>query len=457
MKEQDIYKLRNGKHQKGYRINEIVPFSYPFIEMRLSCLVSKVPEKDLQNLYHHIIEAILIGNTKMEDLFIFLGINKRDEFIIKELFFLRDKGLLDYIDNQWYVSQLGKEYLEDKSLISTEEREEFSFAVDLVSGDLVSKGKVGRLFPNALEKRIEDCSYMWLADKDSLTSVKSFLEKRHSELSKVYKEENQGSYLIDYIEDSLWRSRSAMYKELWLVEYIPSNQSDASVLPYLEVLNEDGSVNRSLSDSFNRNYGLYIDLLGDEERKLAIHLPDIEELKEEDPITAANEATPGRIERLGVWETKNAFIKAIRDTKYKLLIESPWLSRATKEYLPAFEDLLKRGASLIIIYGNNSTTKSDYEDTILKELERYKSKYPKLSLYYLPVFLRTKGIYDIHGTHRKLLLKDNDYFIDASYNFLSFGKHEGQTVGNEISRLFRFGVEDEWKAINEEYKLGLLL
>ena len=50
MTEQDIYKLRNGKQQKGYRINEIVPFSYPFIEMRLSCLVSKVPENRRKHL-----------------------------------------------------------------------------------------------------------------------------------------------------------------------------------------------------------------------------------------------------------------------------------------------------------------------------------------------------------------------------------------------------------------------
>ena len=242
MTEQDIYKLRNGKQQKGYRINEIVPFSYPFLEMRLSCLVSKVPEKDLQNLYHHIIEAILVGNSRMEDLFSFLGINKRDEFITKELFYLRDKGLLDYIEDKWVVSQLGEEYLKDESLISTEEREDFNFVVDLVSGELASKEDTGRLYPNALDRHINDGGFMWLAGKDSLLSVLSFLDKRHSDLSNLYKEEHPGSYLIDYTEDSLWRSRCAQYKELWLVEYIPANQSDSSILPYLEILNEDADL-----------------------------------------------------------------------------------------------------------------------------------------------------------------------------------------------------------------------
>ena len=461
MTEQDIYKLRNGKQQKGYRINEIVPFSYPFLEMRLSCLVSKVPEKDLQNLYHHIIEAILVGNSRMEDLFSFLGINKRDEFITKELFYLRDKGLLDYIDDQWVVSQLGEEYLEDESLISTEEREDFSFVVDLVSGELASNEDTGRLYPNALDRYINDGGFMWLADKDSLLSVLSFLDKRHSDLSNLYKEEHPGSYLIDYTEDSLWRSRCAQYKELWLVEYIPANQSDSSTLPYLEILNEDGRVNKKLSAAFNKNYGLYIDLLGDEDRKLIKQLAEIEiiheAIEEEETAVSPKEDSPVRIERLGVWETKNAFIKAIKETKYRLLIESPWLSRATLEYLPAFEALLKRGASLIIIYGNNSPTKSDYEDVVINKVERLRSQYPKLYLYYLPKHLPRRGIYGINGTHRKFLIKDNDYYIDGSFNFLSFGRQEGMSVGNERSRLISIDVESEWKTINDEYKLGLEL
>ena len=131
MTEQDIYKLRNGKQQKGYRINEIVPFSYPFLEMRLSCLVSKVPEKDLQNLYHHIIEAILVGNSRMEDLFCFLGINKRDEFITKELFYLRDKGLLDYIEDKWVVSLDGSD-LPDEEILRAIRFQEQYFEGELV-------------------------------------------------------------------------------------------------------------------------------------------------------------------------------------------------------------------------------------------------------------------------------------------------------------------------------------
>ena len=91
----------------------------------------------------------------------------------------------------------------------------------------------------------------------------------------------------------------------------------------------------------------------------------------------------------------------------------------------------------------------------MKKVERLRSQFPKLYLYYLPQHLPRHGIYGINGTHRKFLIKDNDYYIDGSFNFLSFGRQEGMSVGNERSRLISFDVESEWKTINDEYKLGL--
>jgi hypothetical protein len=42
---------------------------------------------------------------------------------------------------------------------------------------------------------------------------------------------------------------------------------------------------------------------------------------------------------------------------------------------------------------------------------------------------------NLTGTHRKLVIKDNDYYIQGSFNFLSFGKNERQQVANEESLL----------------------
>lgn len=66
-----------------------------------------------------------------------------------------------------------------------------------------------------------------------------------------------------------------------------------------------------------------------------------------------------------------------------------------------------------------------------------------LKLIHLPShFLKTKT--KLTGTHRKLVIKDNDYFITGSFNFLSFGKNENQQVANEESTIISKDIQKKW-------------
>jgi len=57
------------------------------------------------------------------------------------------------------------------------------------------------------------------------------------------------------------------------------------------------------------------------------------------------------------------------------------------------------------------------------------------------------------GTHRKLIIKDNDYFIQGSFNFLSFNKEKGQKIANEESILIPKNVQKKWESVFEEYEI----
>jgi hypothetical protein len=54
-----------------------------------------------------------------------------------------------------------------------------------------------------------------------------------------------------------------------------------------------------------------------------------------------------------------------------------------------------------------------------------------------------------------LLIKDNDYYISGSFNFLSFAKQEGQQVANEESHLVTFDVNKKWEKVIKEYNLQI--
>ena len=50
-----------------------------------------------------------------------------------------------------------------------------------------------------------------------------------------------------------------------------------------------------------------------------------------------------------------------------------------------------------------------------------------------------------------MIIKDNDYYIQGSFNFLSFNKEKGQKIANEESILVPNNAELKWKKTLKEY------
>ena len=97
--------------------------------------------------------------------------------------------------------------------------------------------------------------------------------------------------------------------------------------------------------------------------------------------------------------------------------------------------------------------KDEHDVQTLKEVEELQQQYKDhFKLIHLPThFSKIKS--NLTGTHRKIVIKDNDYYIQGSYNFLSFGKNEKQRVANEESLLISKNVKQKWEHIFKEYSL----
>lgn len=157
-------------------------------------------------------------------------------------------------------------------------------------------------------------------------------------------------------------------------------------------------------------------------------------------------------ETLSVWETQAKFEEALKTVKNKILIESPWIKKATLNYIQSIENALGKGIAVIILYGIESNDEHHF-GTIekLRSLQRKFSK--NFHLIHLPTHFQSKNNYQMTGTHRKLVIKDEDYYIQGSFNFLSFNKKEGQKIANEESILISNKVSDKWKIVIKEYEL----
>ena len=440
MTEIEVYKKLAGQAPNGYRINELIKISYPVRKVRINALVNKAPDDDLVKVYNILLRSIDLGFDKKETLFDFLGLQQTDEFILRELFRLRERGLLDLVSERWFVTEEGKRFVKDNSILRIEETEEYEFLIDGVSGSFFSSQDIV-----CIKEKDKELKYF---DRIIDLPIKSpnLLKDKFQELSGVYKQDSQGkAYLIDYDEDNVLFDDNALWINYWFVEYIHKERE-----PYIEIRSTGESLSKNvvLSQKCNNEYWLYVQKFTDSDRKEET----ITEIIDEQNAQVKNVPFPTNlpiIEDLTIWQTKQKFIESLQNVKEQILIESPWIKRATLEYLPYFRDILEHKKKLIILYGIDEN--AEHDSKTLKEIEKLQRDY-YANFILIELSEHLKGS-KFTGSHRKLLIKDNDYYISGSFNFLSFGKQEGQQVANEESQLVAFDVKKKWEKVIKEYNL----
>ncbi|MCB9044126.1 MAG: hypothetical protein H6554_10230 [Chitinophagales bacterium] len=436
MTEEEAYKQLKDKAPTGYRLNELIQFSYPVRKIRLHVLVNKQPDGSLVKVYNVLLRAIQAGFSSQDKLFTFLGLGQTDEFVLRELFTLREKGLVDLVSEKWIVTEEGEKFIQDEKILRIEEKEEFEFLIDGISGEIMS----------ARQNRTEKKLLKSLAPEVKLSNRNpELIEGKFQQLADTYKQDNENkAYLISYTSDDI-KYDSNDWCNFWLIEYIPDRKSNEE--PKLEVRNfETLKEIKSLTSKFNSEYRHYIYSLSSSERT---EFEEITIIHEEPKVQSQTDD----LSTLTIWETKQKFIEALNNVKEKILIESPWIKRATQEYIPLFEKLLKDKKQLTILYGISEKDEHDIY-TLRKVEELQKQHKDKFKLIHLPTHFA-----EIHsrltGTHRKLVIKDNEYYIHGSFNFLSFGKNERQQVANEESLLISKDVSKKWEQVAKEYSLKL--
>jgi hypothetical protein len=435
MTEEEAYKQLKDKSPTGYRLNELIQFSYPVRKIRLDVLVNKQPDGSLVKVYNVLLRAIHAGFSSQDKLFAFLGLGQTDEFVLRELFALREKGLVDLVSEKWIVTEEGEKFIQDEKILRVEEKEEFEFLIDGISGDIMS-AKEYRSERNKLIKYLE-------AEVKFTTKSPEIIEGKFQSLADTYKHDNENkSYLISYASDDIKNDYSE-WCNFWLIEYIPDRKSDHE--PKLEVRNfETLKEIKSLTSKFNSEYRHYIYSLSSSERTA---FEEITEIIKQPKIQIQTED----LSTLTIWETKQKFIEALKNVKEKILIESPWIKRATQEYIPLFEKLLKDKKQLTILYGISE--KDEHDIYTLKKVKELQKQYKEtFKLIHLPTHF-AEFYSKLTGTHRKLVIKDNEYYIQGSFNFLSFGKNESQQVANEESLLISKNVAKKWQQVYKEYLL----
>jgi len=151
------------------------------------------------------------------------------------------------------------------------------------------------------------------------------------------------------------------------------------------------------------------------------------ERAESDLAAAAQHSAIQEVRPIEVYEHADILRRAIDEANDRLLIISPWIraSVVTEEFLGRLEALLKRRVKLTIGYGLGETDpdepRRDHEAK--QALEALAARYEN--------FLMKR----LGDTHAKVLIKDRDFFVISSFNWLSFKGDRKRTFREELGTL----------------------
>lgn len=440
MKREEIHKRLEDSCPSGYMINEIEEISYPYRHIKIDALVNKTPDKSLVELYHTLLRTLKLGYDDELELCNFLGLSK-DDFLLNELYKLRQDGYLNRLSGKWILTKKGEAFIKDHSIMRVLEEEMFEFLIDGVTGELVPWEYIGK---QSNENKLE-CI-------DLPNKSPELLINKDEELSDLYKRQNQGQQLVDYDPNNI-KYDAQRYQNYHIIEYIPLRSDDSKKEVFIEIRRKDQSLTleKRTTRILSQRYAEILKKFSKSERCELVEFVQEDPNAMEEFIRFVDKQDHSSSQTLSVWETQSKFEEVLKTAKKKVLIESPWIKRATLNYTDLIESALSRDVKITILYGIESNDVHHFNAQ--KRLEELSYQYRgKLELVHLPSHFKHTNI-NLNGTHRKLVIKDDELYIKGSFNFLSFNKKEGQRVANEESELFRKGVAQKWKDVQREYQL----
>lgn len=442
MDNRNIFKKLTSQCPVDYRINEIIRFKYPYIITKLKAQVNKSPDSSILQIYSVILRAIDLGMRTEKELFKFLGLKKGD-FIIREIFYLKECAYIDETSQGWSTTNAGKTFIRDNSILRTLEDEEFKFIVDAKTGDFVS-AELSLQTKKDTEKGIE-------AVHKDLRNNSMILENRFDELSELYMQDNtDGSLLIGYDLDNILFCKPEN-SDYYFIEYIPIESKEDEIESYIEVrcVDKDLTKDKRVTEILTKEYPEILYEFTDSERAVLSEIEDYDDEKEFEDVVLDKSESDSEI--LSIWETQSVFKESLRSAKKRILVESPWIKKASLKYKKLFEDALKRGVEIYVLYGIDAYSDNDsVSERMFRTLENNNENF---HLIFLPDHFASVEMLDLTGTHRKLLIKDSEFFVQGSFNFLSFNKQEGQRVANEESVKINREVDKKWNAVMLEYQI----
>ncbi|MBP5400531.1 MAG: hypothetical protein J6Y35_02760 [Bacteroidales bacterium] len=240
METTEIKNLLKEKNPQGYSFNQFALFDYPYTQITKVARVKRVPDKDLNNLYHIVLRAVQAGIAEKKALADFLGISEQDDFIKNEFLFLVKQGFINDDIKQYSLTELGKAYIRDEiPPIWVEDTINYNFLIDTLTGNLHSLSKIKDIGKSNTGRGLTP-------DPSIFNQCKKYLKQE--QLRDLFHNDYQGEALLLSFKNEQYQSK-LVWRPLILAEYTANDYENP---PYYTVRSADGIYQDfELTDEFN--------------------------------------------------------------------------------------------------------------------------------------------------------------------------------------------------------------
>jgi len=427
-----------------YSLNDIIEIGYPIHDVTIDIVSSGKPDSILQEIHLLLCEMINVGLDTKESLAQFLGLSAND-FILDELFLLLENGIIDISENNKYrvTSNKGETFIKEKKFIPVTTQEGFRFYIDGLAGDF------NHIAPSKS-----------LAGTNRLNSIIKidfeFVQNNWWEITKCYSKSQANSKeivdLASYKRSIV--SKRVQYDRLYVLVYSPREKSGKKI--QLRVYNSDMQYQKRKTEILNFEFGKN-KYLFDFSNELAA----AEEYKQQFLNVTTEivyEKLSGKYQDISTFEHKQLIKDALLTSELAVYIESPWIRKATMDYIAEMDYFLsKKNTKLFISYGIDGSSRNRPHKETFEEIERLAEKHKgRLFLFNLPSHFSQK-FPNRTGSHRKLLIKDYDYYVKGSFNWLSYSGNETENYAVEEGTQFFNNVKEFWTSVFSEYQFDRAL
>lgn len=415
-----------------YMLQNVLQIAWPVYKVKLDVIVTAEPENVLKEIHFTLLQLIKLNINTYESIAAFLGLEPTD-FLLDELLELRKNYLIEYHNEAFHIKTMGEDYLNGKINIPVTEKKVYSFCVDGFTNEIIND----YLFPLA------DDTFQQIEEQSTKIDY-AFIEKHWLTINAKYKANNKGFEIVDLANGRQSIDSHPLFEKRYLLIFKGKDGEEEGKLK-LKLINDNRQEFSSAcgvieTHVFKSPENYLQKFEGFEYRASG---------KNNNPLKDKLNAINGYM-HINFQEVDDYLRYALANGKI-VYLEVPRILRKAKSFIDDIEQFLKKPESkLYLIYGVSHDYKHD-EDTLSK-LNELKRSHRNFVLIDLPDHAFNIGL-EVSGVHNRTIIKDNDFYIETSYNFFTLDVERKEKISAETATIFKRDVEDYFNKQKQLYHI----